>query len=443
MLSPISAQPLQSHHSSPKVGAPQQSPAVRASVVETYSRTEQVEVRGQSAGPSLGGTEGVQAYKAVAAADSSTNPFAKTILTFIDAQIRRDIADGASGEELKSRLEAGLQGFEEGYGDAFAQLSGMGLLDDQLRAEIESTRTQVLSGIQALADELGVEIELPKFERPVESASNPVPTAGMSTTPAPVFEPGKAILSAVMRDIQIIEQYQKTVQAEAKYQKTVQAEATYQHLGRSRKAAAPAQSHAYGFQEGRDFSLKLRTTDGDAVTIRMNAERSGVAQFAYGNDRNANTALSVQGSQSSHLQFSVEGELDEEELRALTDLLQQVGGIAEQFFDGDLSRAFELATELSVDRNEIASFDLALTMNRTEVAQTIAGGDHHAESGKTPVDRHSFNGFVDSLMRAGDSAERLGQPRSLVADLLDWVANNNPTHQSQAALLVPVARTLL
>lgn len=431
MLSPVAAQPLPSSFGQTRTGSPPAG-AVQTSVVETFSRTQQVDVRGHSTGPNLSGADGVQAYKAVEAADTTANPFAKTILSFIDAQIRRDLADGASAEELKSRLEAGLKGFEEGYGDAFTQLSGMGLLDDQIRTEIEGTRSQVLAGIQKLADELGVDLDLPKSEPLKESQATPIVAAApTSVAPAPVFEPGKALLSAVLRDVQIIEQYQKVMKAET----------TYEHLGRAR-GATQAQSYAYGIQEDRDFSLKLRTADGDAVTIKMSAARSGLAQLAYGAGRDGMSAsLSRQGSQSANLQFAVEGELDEDELRALNDLLAQVGHISEQFFQGDLGRAFELATELSFDRGEIASFDLALNMSRTEVSQTV-----FADKPSTPPrirDPHpAFADFAQSVTRAGDLAERLGQPRSLVADLLDWVANNQ-AQKPNSALLAPAARALL
>lgn len=432
MLSPITAQPLPSSIGQSRSGNPAtQTVAVQASVTETYSRTQQVDVRGESAGPHLSGTSGVQAYKAVEATDTSVNPFAKTILTFIDAQIRRDVADGASADELKSRLEAGLKGFEEGYGDAFKQLSAMGLLNDELRAEIEGTRSQVLAGIQRLADELGVDVEVPQAEQLTQAPSVPGTTPQAAITPAPLLEPGKALLSAILRDVQIIEQYQKAMKTET----------TYEHLNRPR-SATQSQSLAYGVREDRNFSLKLRTADGDAITIKLSAERSGSAQLTYGASRDGMSAsLNRQGSQSASLQFSVEGELDEGELRALNDLLTQVGDISEQFFEGDLGRAFELAKELSFDRSEISSFDLALNMSRREVAQTA-----FADNQPIPVhagESHTgFDGFIESVMRAGDLAERLGQPRSLVADLLDWVANHQ-SHKPYSALLAPTARALL
>jgi hypothetical protein len=409
----------------PRTNTPTQPATTQVSVSETYTTSTRVEVRGSASGPALGGTSGVEAYQAVQGTDDTVNPFAKTILTFIDAQLRRDVADGASAEELKSRLEAGLRGFEEGYGDAFKQLSASGLLSDDILSEIEGTRSQVLAGIQKLADELGVEIDIPKAETPVATT----PTAVDLPQPAvqvPTVNPGKDILSAVLRDIEIIEQYQKATRSET----------TYQHLGRAR--ASNNQSYAYGVQENRNFSLKLRTADGDLVTIGLSAARSGQAQFSF--DASGNASLVRQGSESSGMQFAVEGELDEGELRALSDLLQQVGDISERFFQGDLESAFQLATKLSFDNSEIASFDMNWNMSTTEVAGVAQQSERPAAELSAPA---PFEGFVESVKRAGDLAEQLGQPRSLVADLLDWVTSQQQQQDARSALLAPMARAVL
>ena len=408
----------------PRTSAPAQPATTQVLVSETYTTSTRVEIRGNASGPALGGTSGVQAYQAVQGADDAVNPFAKTILTFIDAQLGRDVADGASPDELKSRLEAGLRGFEEGYGDAFQQLSDSGLLSDEILSEIEGTRSQVLAGIQKLADELGVEIDIPK----VETAA-PTPTAVELPRPemqAPTLNPGKELMSAVLRDIEIIEQYQKATRSET----------TYQHLGRARPAHN--QSYGYAIEENRNFSLKLRTADGDLVTIGVSAARSGQAQFSF-DPGTGNASRLRQGSESSGLQFAVEGELDEGELRALTDLLQQVGDISESFFQGDIESAFQLATKLSFDSDEIAAFDMSWNMSATEVAGVAQPFERPAADLSAPA---RFGGFVDSVKRAGDLAEQLGQPRSLVADLLDWITSQQP-QDARSALLAPMARAVL
>ncbi|RYZ92576.1 MAG: hypothetical protein EOO68_22560, partial [Moraxellaceae bacterium] len=58
------------------------------------------------------------------AADAPANPYATTIVNFIQQQLLRDQADGDSKEQLASRLEAGYQGFLQGFNDAYTILGG-------------------------------------------------------------------------------------------------------------------------------------------------------------------------------------------------------------------------------------------------------------------------------------------------------------------------------
>jgi hypothetical protein len=384
--------------------------------------TTQVDIRGQSVTYGNSRTEGVEAYKAVGNAKESANPFASTILRFIDAQLQRDVANGATPEELASRLQAGLKGFEEGYGQAYEQLAAAGFLNDSVKAEIEQTRSQVLAGIQELADKLGVEIDLPKMDKP--SNQQPVLTSPIqgesAAAPQPVANPGKAILSAILRDVQIIEHYQKATKADATYANPAKA-----------RPGVQSTSLAYGVKESRDFSLRLRTADGDAVTIRLSSDKAGTSAV---NSDGQGRSISLSGSQKSSFQFSVEGELDEGEMQALADLLDQVGSISEQFFAGDLESAFRLASELAFDKSEIASFDIRWNMSRTEMAgESVEYAGHPVY----PADR-----FVADVLRAADFAERLNQPRNLVVDLLDWVAQNTQ-QDGRNALLAPAALSVL
>ncbi len=418
MLPPIVSSPASAYPALPKTPAVPQGAVVE---VRAEVQATRVEISGGSVSYSHRSL-GVEAYAAIDEQAAPRNPFADTVLRFIDAQLQRDLAEGATQEELQSRLQAGLDGFLAGYGQAFEQLSASGMLDDGVRQEIEGTRTQVLAGIQDLAEELGVEVELPEIS---SEAAVPVmapitaPAAGGSNSVA--VQPGKALLSAVLRDVQIIEQYQKAAQKMP----------TYEHLGRPR-AAATGETFAYGVRESRDFSLKLHTADGDAVTIRMNNSQTGVSQFTRGAGA---AGLAVEGEQLSGFSFAVEGALDEGELQALTDLLGQVGDISAQFYGGNLDRAFELASDMTFDTGEIADFRISLHMQRTEVAQV--------ERREVPGPLAALEQFSASVQQAGEAAEHLQQPRSLVADLLDWVARSTRPQDPRSAFLGPAARAFL
>lgn len=81
------------------------------------------------------------------------------------------------------------------------------------------------------------------------------------------------------------------------------------------------------------------------------------------------TTQSAAFYQQSSLSFSVQGELDEDELKAIGQLVADTNELAEEFFNGDIETAFNQALELGFDEQELASFALQLT--KVENTQVI------------------------------------------------------------------------
>jgi hypothetical protein len=72
--------------------------------------------------------------------------------------------------------------------------------------------------------------------------------------------------------------------------------------------------------------------------------------------------------QENSFSFSVKGELDEDELKAIGQLVADANELAEEFFNGDIETAFNQALELGFDEQELSSFALQLTkVENTEV----------------------------------------------------------------------------
>jgi hypothetical protein len=73
--------------------------------------------------------------------------------------------------------------------------------------------------------------------------------------------------------------------------------------------------------------------------------------------------------QENSFSFSVKGELDEDELKAIGRLVADANELAEEFFNGDIETAFNQALELGFDEQELSSFALQLT--KVENTQVI------------------------------------------------------------------------
>jgi hypothetical protein len=83
-------------------------------------------------------------------AEKRANQAASNILGFIEKQFQVDKAAGRSQEQLNSRYEAALKGFEQGYKEAEDILGSLSLLSPELEEEITQTKDLVLEGLAEL-----------------------------------------------------------------------------------------------------------------------------------------------------------------------------------------------------------------------------------------------------------------------------------------------------
>jgi len=130
-------------------------------------------------------------------------------------------------------------------------------------------------------------------------------------------------------------------------------------------------------------SISIQTNDGDTVTIdfaqALAYQRTEMnAAYATENDDGSTTGVAYSKTtesryQASGFSFSVEGELDDDEKVAIGALVQDVSKLADEFFNGDLDKAFEQATQLGFDDTELSSFSLKMTRVETvSVAQAYS-----------------------------------------------------------------------
>ncbi|MBE0483243.1 MAG: DUF5610 domain-containing protein [Bacterioplanes sp.] len=80
----------------------------------------------------------------------SAETTAKNILQHVQRGLEQLRSQGANSERLQQRLEAAKQGIEKGYAEAQSMLKGMGLLDDDLQADIDAGRALVDQGLTQL-----------------------------------------------------------------------------------------------------------------------------------------------------------------------------------------------------------------------------------------------------------------------------------------------------
>lgn len=104
-------------------------------------------------------------------------------------------------------------------------------------------------------------------------------------------------------------------------------------------------------------SIEIKTQDGDIVTINLQRSSSiNTAEFAYSNSGTNAEGFATNVDKSFSLEFSVQGNLDEDELKSINKLLKNIESVADKFEYGSLNAALAKASKLKFDATEIASF---------------------------------------------------------------------------------------
>jgi hypothetical protein len=196
--------------------------------------------------------------------------------------------------------------------------------------------------------------------------------------------------------------------------------------------------------DSKSFSLELTTQDGDRVSIDISrSSQFGFASsFQTGAD-SSSLSLSQQSSSSSSFSLNVTGDLDEGEMAAINQLLQDVDQIAGEFFQGNLDEAFNQALALNIDREELSSLNLQLQKTTTTSAiaayESTAKSDLEAPQAQTASAISELNNLLDNIQNILQEAKLFTEPLKLMTDVANGVgvlnagASNNEGQETHKA----------
>lgn len=192
------------------------------------------------------------------------------------------------------------------------------------------------------------------------------------------------------------------------------------------------------YAESQSAGLKIRTKEGDEVEIHFgqssqfqytasqqysaptaNAADSGSAPADAGQSISSRqTTFAMEFSEYRGISFSVKGELDKEELGAISDLIKQITDVSKSFFDGDLDGALDKALELGYDDKELAGFALKLD-SRQVMSEKISaykevsdGNSSELKKYMRPIKEYmdelkSLNALLDTTLKDGEGYQEL------------------------------------
>lgn len=132
--------------------------------------------------------------------------------------------------------------------------------------------------------------------------------------------------------------------------------------GADAAVATQAGFAAASYSTSQTTSLIVNTQDGDRVTIDISkkAKTSRTEVAGSSGDAGFNTIQSSREASVS-FNFSVEGNLDKDEQKAIDKLIKRIDNVSDRFFDGKVQSAFEKAAKIKFDSEELADYSLNLS----------------------------------------------------------------------------------
>lgn len=329
-----------------------------------------------------------QAYEKIAGKDAvsttayndqepmTANRAVSTILGFIERRLKMDAAEGATQEQLQSRLEAGLEGFKKGFAEAEEKLRALSMFYPEVEADLSDTYKQVIAGIDALRE---------KIVAGVAPSSS-----GQQVTESAIAAPSSINIAL--------------------------------------------QQGLYEYAEARDFKFELLTKEGDKVSIRASSSLGVSATAAQ--DKNG---VSVNGSKSSANSFelTIDGDLNESELNAINELLGRVDKLAGQFYAGNLDDIFDKAMTLGYDDQQIAGYSLNLSQVQIQqVAESYGAFSPDGEQVTSLANQLAPVGdFIKDVLSSLNVASEFADPHQLLLDLTRKMADQADVKNEEPSAL--------
>ncbi|MEO5342491.1 MAG: DUF5610 domain-containing protein [Gammaproteobacteria bacterium SHHR-1] len=177
--------------------------------------------------------------------------------------------------------------------------------------------------------------------------------------------------------------------------------------------------------ESRSLTLEIQTAEGDKISIDLQRSSSNASLAYQAEDDNGRFSLNMQQRQSEFsFQYRVEGNLNQEEERAIKDLLKDVDKLADDFFAGNTPDLLKTGLKNGFDSDQLGSFNLQMNHSQSRLAASayqqvdqLEGRPRDRAPGTPPG--QLLQQLRDSGERAGLAlGERFGNPSDMLKELL-------------------------
>jgi hypothetical protein len=318
---------------------------------------------------------------------------AKNVLSFVGGAIKNAQNRGADVGELNDLFEQASSGVLKGIKMAEQDLAGF--LNEDIANGISQSKTLIEDGIANLKRDI-FNPEAIKVKEPAQ------PTVNTSSVLYAKQESGE--LNIRTRDGDTVNiRFEDIQQFEFSQRQVQEVQQLAQEAESDDKAVVSEQV---------EYNNAPPATSATTTPIPDAVEESDVIpeQTEVPQVDTKTTEQNAIFYQQSSFSFSVKGEIDEDELKAIGQLVADANEIAEEFFNGDIETAFNQALELGFDEQELASFALQLTkVENTKVIkayETVSRFDGDSVDSDPARAVKPVADYLDKLLNVLDGSRR-------------------------------------
>jgi hypothetical protein len=274
---------------------------------------------------------------------------AKNVLNFVGGAIKNAQNKGADDEALSELFEQASSGVLKGIKLAEKDLAG--LLNEEITNGISQSKALIEEGLNKLKRDIfePEKNDLDQLSQTSVNSTN-VSYAELQSGELNIRTRDGDVVNISFDDVRQFELNQKEVSQFSQEDESTSKNSNSKPIANNPDARAPEETIVPLV----DANVAIDTSAEQVSTEPVKTE------FVEQN---------VVFYQESSLSFSVKGELDDDELKAIGKLVADANELAEEFFNGDIQTAFNQALELGFDEQELSSFALQLT--KVENTQVI------------------------------------------------------------------------
>lgn len=333
---------------------------------------------------------------------------AKNVLSFIGGAIKNAQGRGADDSELEDLFEQASTGVLKGIKLAEQDLAGF--LNEEITNGISNSKSLIEEGIANLKREIfnPDAVELENAQQSIVESSN-VSYAKQESGELSIRTRDGDTVNITFEDLEQFELSQRQVQQQIQKSESNDNPIVSEQSGDNNTAQVDNMSEAPGTNS--------------AVEPDENIEQEL--------ERQPTTEVIEQNAmfyQESSFSFSVKGELDEDELKAIGQLVSDANDLAEEFFNGDIETAFNQALELGFDEQELSSFALQLTkVENTQVIkayETVSRFDEDSVDSNPAKSVKPVADYLDKLLNVLEGSRLQLENSESYENMVNELINN-------------------